>query len=39
VFMYDLESGQETQISHSNYADSNPSIFGDRIVWTGRLPA
>jgi len=34
VFLYDLKSGLETQVSHGGYAAFNPSIYDDRIVWT-----
>jgi beta propeller repeat protein len=32
IFLYDLESGVEMQISHSGYAVSYPAISGDRIA-------
>ena len=34
VFVYDVETGQETQVSHSGYATFPPAIYEDRIVWT-----
>ncbi|MFP3976154.1 MAG: hypothetical protein ACLFVK_08035 [Dehalococcoidia bacterium] len=34
IFLYDLESGIETQVSHSGYAAFSPSIHNQRLAWT-----
>ena len=31
--MYDTSTGQETRITTSNTIDSNPVIYGNKIVW------
>jgi len=33
VFLHDLDSEQETQVSHDRYAAYSPAIYQDRIVW------
>jgi len=34
VFVYDVETGQETRVSHSSYAAYTPAIYEDLVVWT-----
>ncbi|WP_269849699.1 TolB family protein [Methanosarcina horonobensis] len=34
IYMYDLSSSTETQITTSESNQSRPAIYGDRIVWT-----
>ena len=34
VFMYDLDKKLETQVSHSGFAATNPSMYHNRIIWT-----
>ncbi len=33
IFMYDLSSGTETQITSNTARQSRPEIYGDKIVW------
>ena len=33
IYMYDLSTGKETQITNNPSSHGNPAIYGDRIVW------
>jgi beta propeller repeat protein/parallel beta-helix repeat protein len=33
IYMYNLSTSKETRITTTNESKSNPSIYGDRIVW------
>ena len=33
IYMYDLSTGKETQITTNQAAQNPPSIYDDKIVW------
>ena len=35
IYMYDLSTSTETQITSNNSTQWKPAIYGDRIVWAG----
>ncbi|MFO8074247.1 MAG: hypothetical protein R6V85_20490 [Polyangia bacterium] len=34
VFLYDLETDQETQLTNAEWIANNPDVFGDVVIWT-----